>query len=84
MEVFLVELVKMLDAEDKHWRRTMIILHDGARYCNNEAFMETMRHHRVPFMMSSANSYNISWIELLFGAIKQGDLNQEKLPTGKG
>ena len=32
MEVFLLELVKMLDAEDKHWRRNTVIIWDNASY----------------------------------------------------
>ena len=37
----------------------------------------------VPFMFSSPHSYNISWLELLFGSIKTGILNPDLLPVGK-
>jgi hypothetical protein len=43
-----------------------------------------MRELRVPFMISSPHSYNIAPIELLFGAIKTGNLNEQQLPTSKG
>ena len=35
-------------------------------------------------MTSSPHSYNISWVELLFGAIKTGVLNPNDEPTGRG
>ena len=38
---------------------------------------------RIPFMLSSPHSYNISPIEMLFAAIKTGNLNEEDIPTGK-
>ena len=34
-------------------------------------------------MISAPHSYNISPIEILFGAIKSKKLNEDQLPTGK-
>jgi hypothetical protein len=33
MGMYIKELVRQLDSEEKDWRRTTIILHDGAKYC---------------------------------------------------
>jgi hypothetical protein len=35
-------------------------------------------------MMSAPHSYNTSWVELLFGAIKTGVLNPDDQALGKG
>jgi hypothetical protein len=32
MVIYIKELVKILDREDRHWRKNTIILHDGAKY----------------------------------------------------
>ena len=84
MGLYIKELVKLLDAEDKHWRIYTIILHDGAQYCQSQSMINIYRSLNVPFMISSPHSYNISPVEMLFAAIKTKDLNPERLPTGKG
>jgi hypothetical protein len=83
MGLYIKELVNQLDREDKHWRKSTIILHDGAKYCQSTATINTLRNYQVPFMLLSPHSYNVAPIELLFGAIKTNLLNPEHLPTGK-
>jgi len=75
MGIYIKELVKELDNEDRDWRRSTIILHDGAKYCQSNITINVLRDLRVPFMLSSPHSYNISPIEMLFAAIKTGSLN---------
>ena len=82
--LYIRELVKILDKENKDWRRSTIILHDGAAYCRAEAFQNVIKELHVPFMISSPHSYNISWVELLFGAIKTGVLDPSDQALGKG
>ena len=84
MGLYIRELVKQLDSEDLNWRRYTIILHDGAAYCRSQAFLKVLKELHVPWMISSPHSYNISWVELLFGAIKTGVLNPNDEATGKG
>ena len=84
MGLYMRELVKKLDQEDENWRRSTVILHDGAAYVRSSAFIAVLKKLHVPWMMSSPHSYNISWVELLFGAIKTGVLNPSEQPTGKG
>ena len=48
------------------------------------AFNKVLKELHVPFMMSSPHSYNVSWVELLFGSIKTGALNPNDEPMGKG
>ena len=83
MSIYMKELVKTLDAEDVNWRRYTLILHDGAAYCRSTVFNKAIKDLHVPFMMSAPHSYNISWVELLFGSIKTGVLNPEDMSLGK-
>ena len=83
MALYIRELVKVLDKEDPRWRQYTVILHDGASYCRNNTFLDVVKELHVPFMMSSPHSYNVSWVELLFGAIKTGVLNPNDEPQGK-
>ena len=38
---------------------------------------------RIEVIYSGPYSYSAAPIEMLFGALKQGELNPERLPTGK-
>ena len=83
MSMYIKRLVGLLDSEDKHWRYNTVILHDGARYCQSNSMLDLIKSMRIPFMLSAPHSYNISPIEMLFGAIKMGNLNPDNLATGK-
>ena len=83
MGLYLQELIKMLDEEDKNWRTTTILMHDGAKYAQSKNTSSILRDLRVPFMLLAPHSYNVSPIKLLFGAIKTNQLNPDQLPTGK-
>ena len=84
MAMYLKTLVRILDAENKHWRKHTIILHDGSRYCQSEIMLKTIKQLRLPFMLSGPHSYNTAPVEMLFGGIKTGNLNVDNLPTGRG
>ena len=77
MGLYIRELVKVLEKENRNFRSSVLLLHDGASYCRGKAFQDVLRELHVPFMISSPHSYNISWVELLFGAIKTGVLNPD-------
>ena len=83
MKLYIKELVKQLDSERKDWRKSTIILHDGAKYGQSKSTIEVLKELRLPYMISSPHSYNISPIEMLFAGIKTGNLNEKDLPTGK-
>ena len=84
MSLYIRELVKHLDKENKHWRNSCCLIHDGASYSRNPGFISVLKELHVPFMMSAPHSYNTAWVELLFGAIKTGVLNPEDQLQGKG
>ena len=77
MGLYLRELVKLLDIEEKNWRETTIFMHDGARYASSKNTQNILRDLRIPFMLSAPHSYNVAPIEILFGAIKSNNLNPE-------
>ena len=50
MEIYLMELVRMLNSEDKNWRRDKVIVWDNASYhtsTRTKSFLETLK---VPVM----------------------------------
>jgi hypothetical protein len=83
MTLYLTELVKTLDKKDVNWRKNHFLLVDGAKYHQSMATFSILMKMRIPVMITAPHSYNVAPIELLFGAIKSKDLNQEQLPTGK-
>ena len=83
LDLYIKELVKTLDKEDRNWRLNTIILHDGAPYAQSSAIMTTLKKLQIPFVFLSPYSYNVAPIEMLFGAIKTGNNNPDNLPTGK-
>ena len=42
MQIYLTELVKMLDAENKHWRKDTVIIWDNASYHTNPRTMSLL------------------------------------------
>ena len=83
MGLYIAELVKLLDHEDKNWRKDTVIMHDGAKYAQSTSTINTLRDLRVPYMLLAPHSYNVAPIEMLFGAIKTNNLNPEGFSTSK-
>ena len=83
MGLYINELVKLLDREDSHWRDKTILLHDGAKYAQSKSTENALNDLKVPFMLSAPHSYNIAPIEIVFSALKSGNLNPEALATGR-
>ena len=77
MGLYMQELVKQLDLRDANWRKSHILLVDGARYHQSTSTFNVLRKLRVPIMILSPHSYNVAPVELLFGAIKSKELNPE-------
>ena len=83
MEVFLTELVKMLDAEDRRWRAETYILWDGAAYHTSPKTRRLLERLDVPVMQLGAYSYSMSPCELLFARLKTRDLCPGEIAVGK-
>ena len=83
MLAFLLHLVNQLDLERPSWREDTVILLDGARYHTGANIREYLRKLRLDVIWSAPYSYSTAPIELVFGALKLGELNPEQQGTGK-
>ena len=83
MQMFFINLLKQLDSKDSHWRKTTVILLDGAPYHQSAAMMIFFAQNEVPIMFTGPHSYDASPIELFFAAFKSKDVNPSQLRTGK-
>ena len=83
MVMFIRELVRILDREREGWRKTTVLTLDGASYHQSDETMDIFKQLKVPMMILGPHSYNCAPCELLFSALKRGNLNPEMKPTGK-
>ena len=83
MTTFLRYLSRQLDLETPGWQENTTILVDNAAWHNNPVMMERMARMELPLIFSGPYSYSTAPIELVFSALKLGNLNPSRLPTGK-
>ena len=83
MLIFLLHLVKLLDVERPGWKDNTVLLLDGARYHMGARVREHMRKLELQVIWSAPYSYSTAPIEMVFGALKTGELNPEAHKTGK-
>ena len=83
MTTFLRTLARQLDQETPGWQENSTILLDNATWHTNSVMMKRLGRMALPIIYSGPYSYSTAPIELVFGALKLGDLNPSRLPTGK-
>jgi len=83
MMLFQRHLIERLDQESADWRDNTIFLFDGAKYHTSEEMKEYFKKMDIKVIYSGPYSYTSAPIELMFGALKRGELNPDKHPTGK-
>ena len=83
MTTFLRYLVRELDRESPGWQETTTILLDNAAWHTNQIMKQRLARLGLPIIYSGPYSYSSAPIESMFAALKLGDLNPERLPTGK-
>ena len=83
MTTFLRALVRQLDQETPGWQENSTILRDNAAWHTNEVMKERLARMELPIIYSGPYSYSTAPIEKVFAALKFGDLNPNRLPTGK-
>ena len=83
MATFLCYLVRQLDRETPGWQENSVILLDNAAWHTNATMRQRLQKMQLPVIYSGPYSYSGAPIELVFAALKLGDLNPERLPTGK-
>ena len=83
MGVFLTKLVGKLTMEDANWRAKTIIVQDNAPYKKEFGVLEQLARQGCNNIFLGPYSFSAAPCELLFAALKRGNLNPEHLPTGK-
>ena len=81
--LFLQHLTRALELESPGWRDDTVLLWDNATYhksAETKAVVETLG---IQVLHTGPYSYSGAPIELLFAALKLGELNAEGQPTGK-
>lgn len=83
MALFLRYLTRQLDLETPGWQENTTILLDNAAWHTNPIMRQRLVKMQIPIIYSGPYSYSTAPIELMFAALKLGDLNPNRLPTGK-
>ena len=83
MATFLRYLSPQLDQETPGWQESSTILMDNAKWHTNAVMKERLAKMQVPVIFSGLYSYSSAPVELEFAALKLGELNPSRLPTGK-
>ena len=83
MALFLNSLVKKLDSETPGWQEDTVFLLDNASYHTSDETRAVFRTLGLKILFSGPYSYSAAPVELLFGGLKNGELNPGGLTTGK-
>ena len=83
MTTFLRYLSRQLDRESPGWQEKSTILLDNAAWHVNSVMKSRLSRLRLPIIYSGPYSYTSAPAEQVFAALKFGDLNPMRLPTGK-
>ena len=81
--LFWWQLTQRLDAERPGWREDTVFLWDNATYHTSADTLSVIRRLGLKVIFTGPYSYDAVPIETLFSQLKRGDLNPERLPTGK-
>ena len=83
MTMFIRKLMCQLDRERPGWVDNSRILLDNAAWHVNGIMKQRLSRMELPVIFSGPYSYSTAPAELVFAALKLGELNPERLPTGK-
>ena len=83
MTTYLQYLKRELDLHNPGWEENTVILLDNAKWHSNLEMKERLARMELPVIYSAPYCYSTAPVEMAFSALKLGDLNPEKLPTGK-
>ena len=83
MTMFLRYLMRELDRGSPGWQENTTILLDNAAWHTNAVMRQRLARLSLPIIYTGPYSYAAAPAELVFAALKLGDLNPNRLPTGK-
>ena len=81
--LFVKSLVNMLDKDEPGWLENTVFLFDNASYHTSKETRTALQVIGARVIYSGPYSYAAAPVELLFGALKNKEINPEKKPTGK-
>ena len=84
MQLFLSKLAQVFTKQfGKDWRKQIIVLMDGASYHRSYQTRTCIKHLNMQVVLSAPYSYATAPAELFFAHLKQGDLNPDRIKSGK-
>ena len=83
MTLFLRYLERQLDLETPERQENSTILLDNAAWHTNPLMKARLARMKLPIIYSGPYSYTSAPVESVFAALKLGNLNPNRLPTGK-
>ena len=83
MLLFMRHLIRRLDQESPGWEDDTIFLLDNAAWHTSKVMRKRLARLGLRVIFSGPYSYSVAPVELVFAALKFGDLNPDRLPTGK-
>ena len=83
MLLFIRKLMEVLDLETPGWQEHTTLLLDNAAWHTNEVMKQRLARLQLNVCYTGVYSYSSSPIESVFAALKLGELNPARLPTGK-
>jgi hypothetical protein len=83
IQMFLKDLIKKLDLEDKQWRSNTVLVWDGAPYHTSNEVHEFLESQQVPLMQLGPYGYLLNTPELFFAAFKSSKINKDNIAVGK-
>jgi len=72
MALYLTELIKQLDVQDRNWRENSVLFLDNASYHSSPATRQQLAFLRAPVIYSGPYSYMSAPCELFFAHFKKG------------
>ena len=81
--LYLKWLFLKLDKQDKEWKKTTVLLLDGATYHRSKESRNYLANKGVKVVIGGPYAFAAAPVEYLFSALKRFDLNPKGLPTGK-
>ena len=83
MLLFLCHLFRQLDQEEPGWQEDSVVLLDNAAWHTSAVMRKRLARLGAKILYSGPYSYSAAPVELAFAALKLGELNPDRLPTGK-
>jgi transposase len=81
--LFFDHFFKMLDLSQPDWRESSILLLDNASYHTSDETMQYLQRNNINVFFSAPYSYDAAPCEMWFSYLKNEDLNEDRLSTGK-